>query len=245
MQSVISLFRLGLGGLFLEPQAYREQRDSPDGLRRGFVLVALFGLLVGLAALLGDLIEYLAQPRTETIIKTVYDGLRVMPWYSDLAEISPGFPAQFDRIFDQIQRTITLASGGGLFGSLAGLLTTPLLHVLGWLIFGTVAHLMARAFGGTGSFSQTLACTALAAGTNMLGLVQIIPFAQWTGTAILGLLACYVAIREAHQLPPWRAFWATIIGPLVLGLLLIGIFCVGLVVFIQAIDAFLNRGGGL
>jgi len=44
MQSVLSLFRLGLDGLLLNPVAYRDQRDAPDGLRRGFALVAIVGL---------------------------------------------------------------------------------------------------------------------------------------------------------------------------------------------------------
>lgn len=242
MQSVVSLFRLGIDGLLLDSQAYRSQRDSPDGLRRGFVLVALIGLLVGVAALVGDLGELVTQPRPEAVTQAVYDGLRNMPWFADLSAIDAQFPAQFDQIFAQVTQAIQAISGGGLVGSLAGVITTPLGMVIGWLLFGAVAHLMARALGGRATFGQTLACTALAAGVNILGLIQLVPYAQLSGTALLGLVASYVAIREAHGLPPWRAFWATVLGPALLVLLLFALGCVALFLIIGALSSALQGG---
>ncbi|MBX0328553.1 YIP1 family protein [Oscillochloris sp. ZM17-4] len=242
MQSVLSLFRLGLDGLLLNPEAYRDQRDAPDGLRRGFVLVTIIGLLVGFAAMVGNLGEYASQPSSEAIAQTIHDGLRAMPWFGQLSELDSQFPAQFDTIFAQITQIIQATSGGGLIGSLTGVITTPLLMLVGWLIFGSVAHLMARALGGRAAFSQTLACTALAAGVNILGIVQVIPFAQVAGTTLLGLVASYVAVREAHALPPWSAFWATMLGPAILLLILIGLACVGVFLGIGAISSALQGG---
>jgi hypothetical protein len=243
MQSVLSLFRLGLDGLLLNPLAYREQRDSPDGLRRGFALVAIIGLLVGVATLIGNLGEYVSQPSTTTIIKTINDGLRAMPWFTQLSEVSPTFPARFDQQFAQMSQNIQALSGGSMISSLAGVITTPLFMIVGWLLFSAVAHLMAHALGGRAIFSQTLACTALAAGVNLLGVIQVIPFAQVAGTTLLGLVASYVAIREAHGLPPWRAFWATMLGPVLLALILIALACVVFALALGAASSAVQGGG--
>ncbi len=242
MQSVLSLFRLGIDGLLLNPLAYREQRDSPDGLRRGFTLIAIIGLIIGAASLIGNLGEYASQPSSEAIVKTVYVGLRTMPWFAQVSELDSTFPARFDQQFAQITQSIQTISDGGMIRSLAGIITTPLIMVVSWLLFGTIAHLMARALGGRAAFHQTLACTALASGVNILGVIEVVPFAQVTGTMLLGLVASYVAIREAHGLPPWRTLWATILGPVLLALILIAVTCVGLALMISAARSAIQGG---
>ena len=242
MQSVLSLFRLGLDGILLNPLAYRNQRDSPNGLRRGFILVVMIGLIVGIATLIGDLGEYVAQPRTAAITKTIYDGLRAMPWYAQVNTINPQFPVQFDQIFAQVTQIVQMVSGGGIIGSLVGVITTPLIMVVSWLFFGTAGHLMARTLGGRATFNQTLACTALASGVNLLSIVQVVPFAQVSGTLLLGLVTSYVAIRVAHELPPWRTFWATMLGPVILALILIALACVMLVLALGALGSALPGG---
>ncbi|MCG8346478.1 MAG: hypothetical protein MI924_01695 [Chloroflexales bacterium] len=69
---------------------------------------------------------------------------------------------------------------------------------------------------------------ALATGVNILAIIQIVPFAQPSLLAIplFSLIANYVALREAHQLAPWPAFWATFSGPLLVGLLFACGWCV-------------------
>jgi hypothetical protein len=44
--------------------------------------------------------------------------------------------------------------------------------------------------------------------------------------AVLSLMASYLAVRESHRMKPWGAFWATVFGPLVLLLLLMGGVCI-------------------
>lgn len=240
MQSLLDLFRLGIGGLFLERASYQAQRDAPDGLRRGFLLVLLVGLLVGIAGTIGAAIESLSQPDPIAVVDTLADGLTAMPWYAEISAADPTFPDQFDGFFGSIRQ---FTRPGGPLGGLAGILTTPLFAVLGWLIYGTIAHLVARAMGGGASFGQTLSCTALASGAQLLGLVQLVPFAQVAGGGLLGLFACYVAIREAHGLAPGRSLGATLIAPLLLGLLLLLLGCVALFVALSAIGAALGGGG--
>lgn len=232
MESLSSLFRLGLGGLLLDPRAFQSQRDAPDGLRRGFILVVLVGVLVGLAGWLGDIGEALTTPNPTQLVQTLYDGLTALPIYQDLVAAVPELSAAVDQIFSQ--------PPAGLFGPsiLSGalsLLTTPLRYLLVWFTLGAIIHLAARAFGGGATFGQTLACTALAVGVNLLALVQLVPYAQVAATTILGLIATYVAVREAHGLQPWRAFWAVSLGPLLLGLVVGGLFCCSIFLFVNAL----------
>ncbi len=242
MQSVLSLFRLGIEGLLLNPLAYRDQRDSPDGLRRGFALVAIIGLLVGIATLIGDLGEYMAQPSATVVATTIHDGLYAMPWFAQVSSLDAHFPAQFDRIFAQVTQVVYAMNGGGLIGSLVGVITTPLMMVVSWLFFGTIAHLMARFLGGQATFHQTLASTALANSVYFLSIIQIVPFAQVAGTLLLGLVAGYMAIREAHGLPPWRTFWATLLGPVILALIVIALACVVFALALGTLNSAVQGG---
>jgi len=216
MQSLVSLLRLGVGGMLLEPQVYREQRDAEHGLRRGLLLVLLVSLLSGAAALIGSLLQGLAQPSPETVVATVYDGVRALPWYAERAADDPSFAPAFDASFDASVANLRALTGGGAANGLTQLLLAPVFGLLGWLIGGLVAHLLARALGGRATLTQTLSTTALSAGAGLLGLVLVVPFARVAGATLLSLLATYVAIREAHGLSAWRSFWATVLGPLIL-----------------------------
>ena len=246
MEAPPSLVRLALGGLLLDPTAYRAQRESPDGMRRGLILVLLISLLVGVATLIGDLGEFLTQPDPQAVGDTLRSGLTGMPWYQQAVETTPGFADAFEQFFAQI---------GGLpfmptpLGSLLGAVIAPLLGLIGWFIGGTMVHLVARAFGGTGRFEQTLATTALASSANLLGLVQVVPYAEvFPGAlllagALLGLLCSYMAVRETHGLASWRAFWAVTLGPLLLSLLLLALYCCVVFVFAGAFGSSVQGVG--
>jgi len=142
MEAPPSLVRLALGGLLLDPTAYRAQRESPVGMRRGLILVLLIGLLVGVAALIGDVGELLTQPDPQAVSDTLRSGLTAMPWYEQAVEATPGFADAFEQFFAQI---------GGLsftptpLGSALGVLTTPLVAVISWFIGGAMVHLRHRA----------------------------------------------------------------------------------------------------
>lgn len=241
MESLSTIFRLGLGGLLLDAQAFRAQREAPDGLRRGFALVALVGLLVGAAAWVGDIGEYLTTPDAATFTETLYAGLTGLPLFKELVAASPELGAAFDQALAQPQPGLLAPTP--LAGAL-GLLTRPLLAIIGWLLAGAIIHIAARAFGGAATFGQTLACTALASGANLLALVQVVPYAQVAATWILGLLATYVAVREAHALPPTRAFWAVALGPLLLGIVGGGLLCCVFFLFASALGGA-AQGAGL
>lgn len=225
MQAVLEYLRLGVCGLLLDVETYRQQRDTPDALQRGALLVLLISLLVALAAFVGSVVESLTTPGAEQTNQRLYQGVTETSWYQEAVETIPDFEEEFRQQFNQIvESTVTIH--GNVTNSALDLVLLPITALLRWLIYGAFAHLVARMLGGTGTLNQTLGCTALSAGTNLLGLVQLVPFAQAGGVMLLALIANYIAVREAHALPPWRAFWATSLGPLLLLVLFIGFVCV-------------------
>ncbi len=226
MESLTYLFRLSTAGLFLDTDTFRSQRDNPAALRDGFFVVLLVGITVGAASLIGSFLTLLSRPDPQTILAIVQSGLERTPFVAELRRSNPTF--DLNPIFAQL----TQIAGFLQWSSLINAVVTPFLYLLGWLIYGVVAHLAARSLGGEGSLAQTLGCTALASGANWLAVVQIVPFAQVAGTTILGLIGCYLGLRAAHNLPAWRAFWAALIGPMVLVVLLMLIGCGALAVLV-------------
>jgi Yip1 domain len=150
----------------------------------------------------------------------------------------PDFAANFEQIFAQ---SGTFSLSPGPVASVISAALAPLIALVGWFIGGSVIHVAAKAFGGAGRFGQTLAATGLAYSANLLGLVQIVPYADFfagsvlVAAGLLGLIASYVAVRETHGLPAWRSFWAVTLGPLLLGLLLVTLYCCFVLLFAGAL----------
>lgn len=228
MESLAHFVRLSTAGLLLDVNTFRAQRDNPYALREGFLVVIVVGVIVGIATLIGNILSRMATPDPTAALAVLQRYFERIPLFSGLQEVNPDF--SFDPIFDLLTGVFSTLQWSSLIGTIA----TPLVYVLGWLIYGTVAHLAARSLGGDGTFAQTLGCTALASGANLLAAVQIIPFATVAGTTLLGLIGCYLGLRAAHNLPAWRAFWATLIGPILLILILLVVSCGVLAILIAS-----------
>ncbi len=226
--------QMGIRGLFLDQTVFQQQRDATDGLKRGFILVLLVGLVLGVAAMIGQVGEFLVSHDIDVAMQVIYERLIVMPWYQNLSSSEPVFDTIFKQWYDQITGIIKLFEQVTIPGALLNLVIVPIRQVALWLIYGVVAHMVARIVGGRGSLAQTLGCTALASGVSLLGVIQIVPFAQVSGVFLLTMIANYLAIREAHELTPRQAFWATIFGPLLLLLLALGAVCIALFMIINA-----------
>lgn len=228
MESLARFVRLSTAGLLLDANTFRAQRDNPYALREGFLVVIVVGVIVGIASLIGSILSRMATPDPTAVIEVLQRYFERIPLFSGLQESNPDF--SFEPIFNLLTEVFSNLQWSGLVGAIV----TPLVYVLGWLIYGTVAHLAARSLGGDGTFAQTLGCTALASGANLLAAVQFIPFATAAGTTLLGLIGCYLGLRTAHNLPAWRAFWATLIGPILLILVLLVVSCGALAILIAS-----------
>jgi len=220
----VDTFSCSTAGLLLEVNTFRAQRDNPYALREGFLVVLIVGILVGTAGVIGNLLSRLASPDPLAALAIVQRSLERMALITELQRINPD--VDLNPIFSQLATNLSILQWSGIIGALI----TPFVYLLGWLIYGIIAHLVARALGGEGTLSQTLGCTALASGANLLAIAQVLPFVEIAGTTLLGLIGCYIGLRTAHQLSAWRAFWAALLGPILLGLLLLVISCGGIAV---------------
>ncbi len=219
MEALGHLLRLGTAGLLLDTGTFRAQRDNPAALRDGFLLVSVIGLLVGVASFIGSALTRLASPDPLEVLEIIRRGLNNTVFITEIQRANPAF--NLDPFFDALAATFNATQQTALFSPLL----TPLIYLFGWLVYGTVAHLAARLLGGDGTFAKTLGCTALASGANLLAIIQIVPFAQVAGTTLLGLIGCYLGLRAAHNLPAWNAFWAALLGPILLIVALIVVSC--------------------
>ncbi len=211
---------LGIGGLTLDTAVFRQQRDAPNPLRQGAILVALIGLVVGVATFVGEMGEVMLTRDYEDVTQTLYDGLITMPWYEDLATYDPRFPENFRTQFTTIANTVQLFQSSVMGGALK-IVAIPLLYLATWVLYGGFAHIVARLLGGAATFNQTLGATALASSAHLLGVVKLIPFAQLSATTLLALIASYLALRETHNLPPLRTLLVTVVGVVLLCVLLV------------------------
>jgi hypothetical protein len=103
------------------------------------------------------------------------------------------------------------------------LVTTPLLLLLQWALYGLLGHAIARQLGGNGTINQTLGAAGLIAAPQVLVFAKVIPFVSLSNALIVvwSLLVAYRALEVAHELS-WRRAIVAAVVPALLYLLLVG-----------------------
>ncbi len=208
--------------LLLEPDPYTELKEAPNPFVEGAFLVVVVGLAVAVAGLVGSILTWASSPDLAAIKQIVYENLVKMPWYLQMEEeLGSRFVQDFNRWYDQGWRIFPVLFGApNPLLSLANIVLTPLNLILSWLVYGVIAHLVARFLKGRATLAQTLGCTALAVAPQLLNLITVLPFV--TVGAVVGtwtLLCRYRGLKEAHTLPWGRAFIATVLPTLIIYLL--------------------------
>lgn len=218
-------------GLLLESAAYDEAGDDDRPFVDGFFLVVLVGVILGLAALVGSLLDWATTPDLGQIRAIILDALRSMPWF-EFIRSEPQALEEFNRQYNLgWQFSSWFAPSAST--ALATLITTPVAFLIGWLWFGLVAHFVARLLGGKAAARQTLGAAALATAPALLGILGFIPGLAIAGAGLLTLLARYIAIRRVHLELTWgRALTATLAPTVILWLLLgaLGLFLIPIAV---------------
>ncbi len=223
-----ALIRLAWEALFLREEPYTEMRETPKPALRGLGLVALVGLVVAVAGLVGTALEWATSPNLQDIQKTVLEGLQAMPWYKELQyepEFVEGFLRSFDigwRVFPQLFGAPDLVSGA------LRIILLPLSLLIIWVLYGAVAHLFARLMGGQGSLSQMLGCTALSVAPQLLNLATFLPYVGVGAVVGTWTLLCrYLALKSCHRLTWGRALAATLLPYAALALVVASFTCLG------------------
>jgi hypothetical protein len=230
MNSIGDTFRRAIDALLLRDDAYEAMRDSPSPFWRGLVFILVGGVVVALVGLVGAALTSYTSPDLAAIQEAVREGILDMPWVDQVPPSArPEVLQQFQRNYDlgwQIARTFTPSVGNALIE----IVLSPLALIVGWLLYGVLAFVVARILGGRGTLGETYGATALAAAPRMLAVVHVAPYVQTAGLGMWALICNYLALKNAHRLSPWRSFWATLVPILLLVLFLIGLSILGVVI---------------
>jgi hypothetical protein len=228
-EQVGRFWELWLGAMFLKQETYSYERDSKNPFGNGLLYIAVVGVLVALAGILGAGLRYAIVPSSDAIKNTILVHIQAMPFFamydSTAADI---FNKQFNQGWDLIgSRTLGYpVDPVGVTALVASVLTTPLGLVIGWLVYGALVHLIARGWNRDTSFGEMLAPLALATSPQLLNLVAVFPTAGASGVVIsLWTWICSVfAIRVAYQTTTGRAIWAAVFPVLLAAILFLLLF---------------------
>ncbi len=197
--------------LLFDGDVYLNVGDSPRAARDGLLLLLALGAALGLASASGAILAWSALPRLADAQRVLGRGLAALPLATRLGPARQGLTALARSapfwLAARWERPAPLLA-------LARLLAVPSELLLGWLGFGAAAHGLARLLGGRGSLARTLGCTALAEAPRAILLLPFLPpLGLWgLGVAAWVLAARFQAVRAAHGLDGWRAFWATLLA---------------------------------
>lgn len=203
--------RLASGGFFLRNEAFVEMRGLPGPFTTGLILIIIVGLVISGLALVGVTLESMSAPDLAEIKDAVWRGMVQMPFYEEMpSEARDEMRRNYDWGW---QAFPPLFGARDPFTAAIDVLVTPLAFLIGWLLYGFLAHIFAKIFGGTGNLSQTYGCTAMAVTPQLVNVAQVIPNVSiWGGLVAVWSLACdYLALKHAHHLTPARAFWVTLL----------------------------------
>ncbi len=198
--------------LLFDGDAYLEMKKRPRALEDGAAFLLALGAALGLALACGAIVTWVTSPGIADVQRVLAHTAAPWPLSRWLAAV---------RRWDWLLSALRWARPAPLM-SLAYLVVTPLTLLGGWLAFGALAHGAAHLLGGQGSLRETLGCTALAGAPWAVLLLPLLPPLNPAGLAAGAwvLAAQAQAVRAAHALDGWRAFWATAAAALALALAL-------------------------
>jgi hypothetical protein len=213
---------LVLQALFLDGDAYDQLRDDDNPFIEGLFLVVIISAGAALLSFLGQVLAWISMPSIEAIKEVILRTMQQMPWWTSMAGNAQAYDS-FLRSWDMGWRVFPALFGAPdpLRGA-ANILIMPLTAVLGWLLYGLLAHVFARLFKGVGTLNQTLGATALSYTPWLFYGLGIIPFFVVGG--VVGtwqLISRYKALRSSHRLSWGAAFWATLLPYAVYALLIL------------------------
>ena len=226
--------------LFLQPEPYAAMRDRQNPAGKGLVILIILGLVLALAACVGSIFTWASSADIAVVQETVLRNLQQMSWWQ-FVEMDPQGEAMWFQIWDSIWQFMGIMNPTPASG-LAGFIFTPLSLIVSWIVFGLVAHVIAKLFGGQGQLGQTLGATSLAAAPQILALFNVVPFVVVAGIGIWTVLARYLAIRVAHDLSWGRALWVTLLTMVVIFLLLFFLLGAGVFAFTATMASVFGGG---
>ena len=225
---------LVLQALFLDGDAYDQMRDDDNPFVEGLFLIVIIAGGVALLTFIGQALAWISIPSMEAIKEVILRALQQMPGWPTSAGNAQAYEG-FLQSWDAAWRVFPALFGAPdpLRGA-ANIVIMLMTALLGWLVYGLLAHAFARLFKGSGTLGQTLGVTALAYTPWLFYGLGIIPFFVVGGVLGTWQLICrYKALRSTHRLSWGSAFWVTLLPYVVYALLLA--FAVGIAAVVMVL----------
>lgn len=206
--------------LVLEAQPFEVMADDDEPWMEGIVLILAVGLMLGVAQVVGGLLLTGVMPPANAVLSALLNGWQE---FSTRLALSADAAAAGEASLRQAWATSQWLTGYEQgWPTLLRIVFTPLGLILQWVVATAVIFVVARGFGGRGTFNQTLGASALMVAPQVLLTLQILPFVSVSSLliAVWSMLILYRAVEVAHNLP-WRQAAVTAATPYALLVLLL------------------------
>lgn len=242
-------FALIREALFFNEEAYRTLRDHSSPFGRGVLVLLIIVVGVALAQAIGLALGLLTSPRIDILQDAIYGFITQMVLYNRRVANVPEFAQQFRQIYEGVWQALRLLGGYPSWSGTAAAAATAVVGTfVNWLIYGLLAHWVARWFRGQASLSQFLGALALSYAPLLLTVVLLVPGAALAMPLVfLALLVSkFVAVKTTYGLSSFAGLAVTLIPYLIIALLLVGLtifgiaYGVGRIPYIDSIIRGLN-----
>lgn len=126
----------------------------------------------------------------------------------------------------------SIISGRGIGGFLGSLIVSPIIAVVGYLIWAALTYFIGtNLFQGTADYGEMLRAIGYSYGPQVLSLLSFIPCVGWILSlvgAIWSLVAGVIAVRQALDFDTGKAIITCVIGWIVVMILLIILSAIGI-----------------
>ncbi|MBI5391910.1 YIP1 family protein [Candidatus Woesearchaeota archaeon] len=125
---------------------------------------------------------------------------------------------------------VAASIGSFAFLAIFPIIVLPIFVILGFAIGVGIYHILAKLFGGSGTYMQLFRVVSVTSFLNWIAVIPILGSILSAFTSIWSLVVAVVAVREVHKLSTGKAV-AVIVIPLVVALVIM------MVVFVLGIMA--------
>lgn len=239
--SVIDTFN---GALTLNQRVFSEMRDAPDGVHRGFLIILLVGLLVGVIQSASALITSASPDQTVAAFVIGYreaiERQRQTATTPEQREVLQLFEESTDELAAMVRELVTLPTllprPVSLFWQALGqTVSRPLEYLNDMLLAVILTHIAARQLGGQGGIRAMVAVGSLSVAPHALDALTFIPVLNLPISIIAwgwGLIVLITGTAIVHRLDTGKATLAVLLYPsllIILSILLSCILLIGLV----------------
>jgi hypothetical protein len=251
------IFRLWKGAMTFDTPTFSALSESGDAFRKGFLVLLLVGLLVGLVnggVQLAQTLSYGSatgemQAVLGQIEQSMQQGFDIAKQYG--GEVDPEIEKM---ILDNLKAGFKIAEDvakvptplpwpwGSIFEFLGRMASVPFAWLSSLILYGIFVHIFSRALGGQASVGQFFGSVALARAPHLISILHFIPsVGPLLGVlaAIWGFLIYIHGTAVSQRFGHGRALLAVLL-PIIVPFLLLAVF----VLFIILVAALTSTGQG-